>query len=449
MSKRSKFILIAGGVLLFAGIVALSAAKRREPSVAVRLEQVRTRDLTSIVSASGVIEPQRKVDVMSDVQGRIVALPVREGDLVRQGQVVLRIDPAQYQASVERAEANLAGARAAQTQAQANKDQAERAYTRAREIRAQNAQLVSQEALEQAETSDRIAVANLEAARRQVDQARASLREAQDLLRKTTILAPMSGRITRLAVEEGEVAVVGTFSRETGLLMTISDLSVIQVKVQVDETDVVRIHVRDSAEIAIDAFPDTVFAGRVTQISNSSVRGASSTGGITTDQAVDFEVEVTLDNPPPGVRPDLSATARIITDRRRGVLSVPIIALTVREPSDTAAPVAPAGRTRRGEAQAAESVARDTAARADSARSGRRKQIEGVFVVDTTTHLARFRAVRVGITGDEHFEVLGGVREHETIVAGPYQAIRDLRNGARVRNAPPAAPGAPQQRSGS
>ncbi len=451
MSKRSKFILIGGGVLLFAGIVALSAAKRREPSIAVRFERVQTRNLTSVVSASGVIEPQRKVDVMSDVQGRIVALPVHEGDLVRQGQVVIRIDPAQYQAAVERAEANLAGAQAAQTQAQANKDQAERAFTRAREIRAQNAQLVSQEALEQAETSHRIAVANLEAALRQVDQARAGLRETQDLLRKTTILAPMAGRITRLAVEEGEVAVVGTFSRETGLLMTISDLSVIQVKVQVDETDVVRIHRGDSAEIAIDAFPDTVFTGRVTQISNSSVRGAAS-GGLNTDQAVDFEVEVTLDNPPPGVRPDLSATARIITDRRAGVLSVPIIALTVRDPADTAAPAAPAARGRRGEAQAADRpAARDTAARADTAQGGRKKQIEGVFVVDTTTNVARFRAVRVGITGDEHFEVLDGVREHETIVAGPYQAIRDLRNGAKVRNAPQGGGpgGAQQQRSGS
>ena len=272
-----------------------------------------------------------------------------------------------------------------------------------------------------------MAIANLESAERQVDQARAARREAQDLLRKTTIIAPMSGRITRLAVEEGEVAVPGTFSRETGLLMTISDLSVIQVTIEVDETDVVRIHLGDSADVAIDAFPDTTFTGHVTKISNSSIRGAQATSGLGTDQAVDFNVEVTLDNPPPGVRPDLSATARIITDTRRGVLSVPIIALTVREPEEANDTTPGARRGNQRDAQAAVRPAgRDST-------NQRKREIEGLFVVDTTSRQARFRAVRVGIAGDEYFEVLGGVTEGETIVAGPYQAIRDLKNNSRVR----------------
>ncbi len=429
MTKKRKIILIALGVIIMGGLVTLSASKRRQPSTEVRLEKVQKRDLTSIVTASGKIEPKKKVDVSSDITGRIVNLPVREGDLVERGAVMVRIDPAQYQAAVERMVAMLASSVATGNQARANRDQAERAYVRARDIRAQNPQLVSQEALEQAETQRAVAIANLESAERQVDQARAALREAQDLLRKTTIIAPMSGRITRLAVEEGEVAVPGTFSRETGLLMTISDLSVIQVTIEVDETDVVRIHLGDSADVAIDAFPDTTFTGHVTKISNSSIRGAQATSGLGTDQAVDFEVEVTLDNPPPGVRPDLSATARIITDTRAGVLSVPIIALTVREPeaiSDTN----PAGRRgRRSEARATE---RPAAGR-DTAAARRKREIEGLFVVDTTTHQAKFRAVRVGIAGDEYFEVLDGVREGETIVAGPYQAIRDLKNNARVR----------------
>jgi HlyD family secretion protein len=427
MGKRGKLFLIGGGVVLLGAVVMLSAAKRRQPSTEVRLEKVAKRSLTSVVSASGKIEPKRKVDVSSDITGRIVALPVREGDMVTRGQVVVRIDPTQYEAAVQRSEALLAGAIAGATQAQANKDQAERAYTRARDIRNQNAQLVSLEALEQAETAHRIAVANLEAVSRQVDQARAGLREAQDQLSKTTITAPMAGRITRLAVEEGEVAVPGTFSRETGLLMTISDLSVIQVKVNVDETDVVRIHRGDSTTVTIDAFPDTSFTGRVTEIKNSSVAGAS-TGGLNTDQAVDYEVIVTLDNPPAGVRPDLSATARIITDTRTGTLSVPIIALTVREPKDTLAADTTAGAgSKRPAANAPAGAGTDTA-------SGRAKEIEGVFVVDTTTMIVRFRAVRVGIAGDEYFELLGGVREGETIVAGPYQAIRDLRNQTKVRN---------------
>ena len=445
MSKRGKIVLFVGLGVALAGIVVLSAAKRRQPATEVRIEQVQTRDLTSVVSASGKIEPKRKVDVSSDITGRIVSLPVQEGQLVERGQVLVRIDPTSYQATVERMEAMLASARATASQARANKDQAERAYNRARDIRTQNVQLVSQEALEQAETQHRVAVANLEAADRQVDQARAALREAQDQLRKTTILAPMAGRVTRLAVEEGEVAVPGTFSRETGLLMTISDLSVILVKVEVDETDVVRIHLRDSAEVAIDAFPDTVFTGRVTQISNSSVRGASATGGLQTDQAVDFEVEVTLDNPPPGVRPDLSATARVITDRRHEVLSVPIISLTVRDPNDT---LPPAPRGRRGDSTGGGDTAKAQTVRAgtgrDSARA-RAREIEGLFVVDTTTMQARFRAVKVGIAGDEYFEVLSGVRAGETIVAGPYQAIRDLRNDTRVKAARELGAGAAGQ----
>jgi HlyD family secretion protein len=427
MTRKRKILLIGLGVVVLGGFVSLSASRNREPSVEARIEKVTRRDLTAIVTASGKIEPKRKVDVSSDITGRIVSLPVREGDQVTVGDVVVRIDPAQYQAAVERMQAALAAADAVAAEARANRDQAERAYVRARDIRAQNPQLVSQEALEQAETQRAVAGANLTSAMRQVDQARAALREAQDLLRKTTIVAPMSGRVTRLAVEEGEVAVPGTFSRETGLLMTIADLSVIQVTVEVDETDVVRIHLGDSAEVTIDAFPDTAFSGRVTKISNSSIRGVQQTGGIATDQAVDFEVEVTLDNPPAGVRPDLSATARIVTDQRHGALSIPIIALTVRDSAEVA------DTTARRRQPAARQGDRSRQARRDTTASARRRELEGVFVVDTTTMMARFRKVHVGIAGDEHFEVLSGLSEGETIVAGPYQAIRDLGNGARVR----------------
>jgi len=449
MTTVGKLMLIGGGVVLVGGAMLLTAAKRRVPTTEVRLEKVARRDLTSIVTASGQIEPKKKVDVSSDITGRIVSLPVKEGDMVERGQVVVRIDPSLYETEVQRNEAFLAAAQATQAQAQANKDQAERAWTRNRDIRAQNAQLVSQEALETSETQRAVAIANLDAAVRQVDQARAGLRSAEENLSKTTIVAPMTGRITRLAVEEGEVAVPGTFSRETGLLMTISDLSVIQVQVKVDETDVVRIHNNDSAEVSIDAFPDSVFTGRVTEIRNSSVEGATTTTQTQTgvEQAVDYYVIVTLDRPPAGVRPDLSATARVITARRSNVISVPIIALTVRQPQDTMAPDTSRGASKRPASGTAQAQTPPPAApprtAADSANR-RKKDIEGVFVVDTTTMVTRFRPVRVGITGDEYFEVVGGIHENEMIVAGPYQAIRDLKNNSHVRRArtPPNGTGA-------
>jgi HlyD family secretion protein len=240
------------------------------------------------------------------------------------------------------------------------------------------------------------------------------VQEARDNLRKTRLLAPIAGRITRLPVEEGEVAVPSTFSKDIGLLMTISDLSVVQAKVQVDETDVVRLHLGDSVEVAVDAFPDTTFLGRVTKISNSSIENPGAASPSANTRAVDYHVEVTLDHPPADVRPDLSATARIITDLRARVLSIPIIALTVRENTPLSTETRPT----------------DT-----SVVTRHRRVTEGVFVIQKGT--VTFRPVRVGIAGDEYFEVLDGLKEGEVIAAGPYQAIRDLKDGTRVRKMKP------------
>ena len=311
-------------------------------------------------------------------------------------------------------------------QARASRDQAQRALTRTKELREQNPNLISQEQLEQAQTAFDIAEANQTAAEHLIEQARAGYQEARDQLAKTHLVAPMAGRVTRLAVEEGEVAVPGTFSRETGLLLTISDLSVIQTKVQVDETDVVRLHLGDSVEVTIDAFPDTTFVGRVTKVSNSAIlTAASAVGGAQSDRAVDYEVEITLSNPPTEVRPDLSATARIVTDTRKQALAIPIIALTVRENTLVSTEQRPARGGNTAEAA--------TPTRSDTSHKGgaNKKETEGVFLVHNG--VATFHPVKVGIAGEEHFEVVDGVHQGDTIVAGPYQAIRDLKEGARVR----------------
>jgi len=417
MSKRNKMLLGGGGIVFLIALVMVSASAKREKGIEVRFETVGRRDLVAAVTASGKIQPKKKVDISADITGRITRIAVREGDLVQKGQFLLQIDPTIYQANLQRAQAAMSQAEAGAVQA----------LTRTKELHEQNPNLISQEQLEQAQTASDIAEANLTASQHLVEQSRAGLQEARDQLAKTHLVAPMAGRVTRLAVEEGEVAVPGTFSRETGLLLTISDLSVIQTKVQVDETDVVRLHLGDSVEVTIDAFPDTTFIGRVTKVSNSAIlTAASAAGGSQSDRAVDYEVEITLSNPPAEVRPDLSATARIITDTRKQSLAIPIIALTVRENTPISTEQRSGGR-RTAQAATPPPAPADTGRRG----AGNKKETEGVFLVHNG--IATFHAVKVGIAGEEHFEVVEGVHQGDTIVAGPYQAIRDLKEGARVR----------------
>jgi HlyD family secretion protein len=333
--------------------------------------------------------------------------------MVSAGQFLLQIDPSQPQAAVERSEAQVASARAQLAQQMANLDQAQRAYDRSATMKKQNPTLIADEQVEQLKTALDVNKALVEAGKHAVDQATASLNDAKSSLAKTTIYAPMSGRVTRLAVEQGETAVPGTFNKDAATLLTISNMSVLETRVKVDETDVARIKVGDSAQVQIDAFPDTTFVGKVTKISNSSVKATTTTS----DQAVDYEVTIQLLNAPSDTRPDFSATAKVITDKRTNVLSVPIIALTVREnqaiqSGDTAVGL--------GKAKPAKEIGK--------------KDVEGVFVVGTDNKVT-FRPVKVGIAGEKHFEVTSGLKEGEKIVAGTYQAIRELKDGALVREA--------------
>src|SRR5215210_7996156 len=416
MSRGMKLGLLAVVVVLASGGgIAWRINKKKHAGTEVRMEQVSRRDLVSAVTASGTIEAKTSVDISADITGRIIRLAVREGDLVNKGQFILQIDPAQYQAAVSRAQGLVASTQATLAQTKATLDQSERAWSRAHQLSQLGPNLIAPEAAEQAQTSYQVAQANYEATRAQLEQSRASLQEAKDNLAKTRLVSPIAGRVVRLAVEEGEVAVPGTFSRETGLLMTIADLSVILAKVQVDETDVVRLNTRDSVEVNIDAYPDTTFTGQVTKISHSAKLTATQTASGSNDRAVDFDVEITLKAPPADIRPDLSCTARIVTDTRNKALSIPIIALTVRDhekvPNES-----------------------ETGPKVDTLRERfAKREAEGVFIV--RDGLATFRPVKVGVAGDEYFEVLEGIREGETIVAGTYQAIRDLKDGAKVRQA--------------
>lgn len=417
MTKKTKIGIAIGVVVAIGAVVASAAAKGGNKGTLVRIEAVEARDLVSSVTASGQVLPTRKADLSADITGRITRIAIKEGDNVREGQFLLQIDPQQFEAQVQRAEAALANARAGLAQSRANELQARRNYERQAEIRKTNEALVSAAELEQLETQYEVNQALVTAAQENVKQAEASLTDARWQLSRTNIYAPMTGKVTRLNVEVGETAIMGTLNRDAAILMTISDMSMLETKVKVDETDVSRINVGDSAVVQIDAFPDTTFVGRVVEISNSSVRGATAT---TTDQAIDYEVTVRILNAPPETRPDFSSTAKIVTDTRAQVLSIPIIALTVRENE--------ALQTNDGPPNAAQS---------STPQVGKR-DVEGVFVVGADNKVT-FRPVRVGIAGEKHFEVLSGIDAGTRIVAGTYQAIRELKDGQLIREQPAAA----------
>jgi HlyD family secretion protein len=414
MSKRTKWSVAGVFAVAIAAVIALTAMRSGTKAVNVRIEPVQRRDLIASVTASGNVTAHTKVDLSSDITGKIVRLAVKEGQMVSKGQFLLQIDPQEAQANVQRAEAALSAAKASAAQAKANLLQAQKSYERSLEIKKANPQLISDEQLEQLRTTVDVDQAVLEAQNHLVDQNTAELAQVRSALGKTTIYAPMAGRVTRLNVEGGETAIMGTLNKDAATLLTISDMSVLETKVKVDETDVARIQIGDSALVQLDAFPDTTFIGRVTKISNSAVKSATATQS-NGDQAVDYEVTIQLLNVPPETRPDFTTTAKIITDSRKNVLSIPIIALTVREN------------------EALQSG--DTAVGLGKPRPKKevgKKDVEGVFVVGSDNKVT-FRPVKRGITGEKHFEVLSGLKEGEKIVAGTYQAIRELKDGALVK----------------
>jgi HlyD family secretion protein len=414
MSKRTKLSVAGLVAIVLAAVITLTAMRSGTKAVSVRIEPVQKRDLVASVTASGNVTAHTKVDLSSDITGKIVQLAVKEGQIVSKGQFLLQIDQQEAQANVQRAEAALSAAKASAAQARANLLQAQKSYDRSLEIKKVNPQLISDEQMEQLRTTVDVDQAVLEAQSHLVDQNTAELAQVKSALGKTTIYAPMAGRVTRLNVEGGETAIMGTLNKDAATLLTISDMSLLETKVKVDETDVARIQIGDSALVQLDAFPDTTFIGRVTKISNSAVKSSTATQS-NGDQAVDYEVTIQLLNTPPETRPDFTTTAKIITDSRRNALSIPIIALTVREN------------------EALQSG--DTAVGLGKPRPKKevgKKDVEGVFVVGVDNKVT-FRPVKRGITGEKHFEVLSGLKDGEKIVAGTYQAIRELKDGTLVK----------------
>lgn len=406
MNTKTKILVGVVVVAVLGAAAALSVQRSRGQGIEVRTEAIERRDLVAIVTASGNIRARRTVDISSDVSARVAALLVEEGDDVRQGQTLLRLEPDQYESSVLRSEASLAQSEAQRAQQEANLIRTRRDLDRLLELRSRDSLLVSRQQVDDTRTNVEVAEATLSSAEHGVAQANAALREARDQLAKTIFTAPIDGKITRLNVEQGETVIIGTMNNPGSLVLTISDLSLIEAVVQVDETDVSRISLGDSASIRIDAFPNRGFVGRVSRIGNSAIAAPSQqTSG--QQAAIDFEVVLTLDPTDVPLRPDLSATADIIVETRPDALAVPIIAMTVREEGEDSA-------------------------HADGPTTRRQpREIEGVFTV--TDDRVTFTAVTLGIAGQEYFEVLSGLSEGDTVVAGPYQRIRQLQDGDAIR----------------
>ncbi len=401
--KRKHWLLIIVAVVIVV-LVLINVRARRDRGLAVQVEDVEERDISMVISASGSIQPKRKVDVSASSIGKITRVGVKEGEYVKKGQFLLQIDPIQLESMVNQIKASLEAARANERQTYAQMTKAKNDLDRVLKLSEQGF-LTSQE-VDLAQTNYDIAVANHQAALHQIDQQEASLKSARHSYEEVTIEATMDGIITRLNVEEGESAIMGTTNIPGTVLMTIADLSVIETEVEVDETEVVHINVGDSASVTLDAFPDTSFAGKVTEIGNSPILSSSVTG----QQGVDFNVVITITESIPNVRPGLSADTDITVARRAGALSIPIQSLTVRRKKDL------------------KGYEPDSTQTDEEAAN---EEIEGVFVVEDGR--AKFKPVEIGISSQQYFEVVEGLELGEKVVSGNYRAIRDLKDGQLVK----------------
>lgn len=422
-AKRTKVAIGAVAVLVLGGIVAASVTRESRRRAVVQTEKASRRDLVSIVSASGEIRPRRFVNISSDVSGRIVRLLIVEGDRVKQGQVLARIDSSRFEADTRQAAAGLEATKAELQRALADMEVARLIFERTRRMK--DEQLVSEQAFDQAQAEYKMKAAAVETLRKRINQQEAVLESSRDILIKSTVVAPMDGVVTSLQKEEGET-VIGAQSFQPTVIMTVADLSVMEVEILVDETDIRNVALGQQAEVRVDALQGLKITGEVTEIGSSAIpRGSTIAGqqtsaGSTANQAKDFKVTVTLEDPPASLRPGLNATADITTARKTNVLALPIQAVVVREVDKEGKVVDPDAVPAADDEPAAPGKARP---------KGEEK--DGVFVV--VNGRAAFRTVETGLIGESDVEILEGVAEGEEIVTGSYKTLRTLKDQARIK----------------
>lgn len=429
-SRRVRIISVLALVAVLAA-VGLALRARQKPSTVVQTEEVRRGEVVESVSATGRVQPQSEVKISANVSGRVVSLGVAESDSVAPGELLVEIDPTRYQALVLEVEAGLRSARAEERLAAANLAQAAREHDRIQRMHGEG--LTSAGDLENAETTRQVAAARLDAAREAVHRAEALLAQARDDRAKTTILAPIAGNVTQLNVEVGEM-VLGTAQNVGTTIMAIADLNRMEVLAEVDESEVVKVSLGDSATVDVDALSGQVFHGIVSEIANSG----TTRGRGTAEETTHFEVKVAVVGDVRSLRPGMSASVDVLTDRRVAVLSVPIQCVTLRaKPEEGAAGVPAASGDRPGPGEVAEAEA-GTPRRKPSAAGAGGLGLAGnlrevVYVV--RDGIARELAVRTGISSPTHIEILAGeLEEGDEVVSGNYRVLsRELEDGARVK----------------
>lgn len=381
-----KRILITALVLGLLAVVVFASLRgsRREKGTKVYVEEVSRRDIGRVVKASGEIDPREKVNISAHVVGKIEHLYVEEGDLIRKGQPFLDLEKEAYTAANDQWSAQLRKAGTEVRQAEVSLADARNKLARARRLNQEG--ILSAEQLEAAELAQATAELRLEDARESVRQAQANLAEARDNLRKTTIYAPLTGRVIALNTEEGEVVVSGTMNNPASVIGEIADLSVILAKVDVDETEVVLVKPGQSARIVVDALPDKEYHGRVAEVGNKGFSRAQQ------PDVTFFNVEILLEDPDEDLRPGMSVRAEIDTAVHPDVLVAPIQAVVERDVKD--------------------------------------KETDVVFVVQDGKAVQR--VVKTGISDETRVEIVSGLKAGDKVVTGPYRSLRDLDDGEKI-----------------
>jgi len=415
MVMTKKRIIIGSIVLIIIVIVVVSILTKNSGNhtITVQTSKVVPQKIVETVTATGRIQPKTQVKISADVAAKITQLNVKEGEWVEKGAFLVQLDRERFLASVESAEANLASTESNALLAKENKLKAEKDYIRTKELFERK--LESQAVLDQTYATAQVEKARYNSALEQVEQARAALKQAKDDLSKTTIYAPMSGTISELNKEVGEIALGSQFQED--VIMIVSNLSGMEALVDVDENDIVAVTVGDSAKIEVDALPDKVFRGVVSEIASS----ATITGSGTTDQKTEFEVKISILDPGKELRPGMTASSDIITETRGNALGVPIQCVTVRTPEQLKSKKPKAG----GDVAIADTLSEENYV------PDKDGFVEVAFIVEDGT--ARAKQVETGIQSETHIEIVEGLSENDEIVTGSYRAIsQTLQNYSQV-----------------